>query len=178
MHKLNPYLSKEKIEKIIQDMGKRISDDYKEKHPIFICVLKGSFVFLADLIRAITIPATVDFIQVTSYGCGTLSSGKVKLIKEITCDIKNKDIIIVEDIIDSGLTLEFLTDYITSLKPASIKICALLEREEYRKKAERDIDYSGCLVSKEFLVGYGLDFAEQYRHMPEIYSLQTSGENE
>jgi hypoxanthine phosphoribosyltransferase len=175
--KFKLYLSKEEIEKIVKDISQKISTDYKDKKLVMIGVLKGSFIFLADLIRNLTIPVQVDFVHVGSYGTSTSSSGKVRLFKGIECEIKGKEVLIIEDIIDSGLTLSFLIEYVQSMQPASLKTCALLEREGNSIKNNRCVDYSGRVISKKsFLIGYGLDLAEDYRNIPDIYYLDNAGE--
>ena len=171
MPELILYLSKDEIQKIVKDLAKRISDDYKGKNPVLIGILKGSFVFLADLMRYLTIPTEIDFIRTSSYGNTTTSSGNVKITKDIEIDIKNRDIIIVEDVADTGLTLTYLIDYIKSKNSNSVKICALLSKQKYRK-LDIAVDYCGYHVSDGFLVGYGLDYAENYRYLPEIYDLK------
>ncbi|MBW1650538.1 MAG: hypoxanthine phosphoribosyltransferase [Deltaproteobacteria bacterium] len=171
MSQLILYLARDEIQKIVADMAKRISDDYKGKSPVFIGILKGSFIFLADLIRYLTIPAKIDFIRTSSYGNNSVSSGEVILTKDIEIDIKNRDVIIVEDVADTGVTLSYLIDYMGSKNPNSIKTCALLDKRGYRK-IEIKLDYYGHYVSEGFLVGYGLDYAENYRYLSDIYDLK------
>ena len=165
------YLSKDEIRKIVEDMGRRISADYKGKHPVFIGILKGSFIFLADLVRNMKIPVDIDFIRTSSYGNNSVSSGEVRLTKDIEIDVENRDVMIVEDVADSGVTLSYLIDYIKSKKPNSVKTCALLDKKGYRKIGI-ELDYYGHYVSEGFLVGYGLDYAEDYRYFPDIYDLK------
>ncbi|MBW1616173.1 MAG: hypoxanthine phosphoribosyltransferase [Deltaproteobacteria bacterium] len=171
MSQLILYLSKDEIQKIVADMAKRISDDYKGKNPVFVGILKGSFIFLSDIVRYLTIPAELDFIRTSSYGNKSVSSGEVKLTKDIEVDIKNRDVIIVEDVADTGVTLSYLIDYMNSKNPNSIKTCALLDKRGYRKIGI-ELDYYGHYVSEGFLVGYGLDYAEKYRCLPDIYDLK------
>jgi len=156
-----------KIQARIKEIGCRISEEYKGKNPVFIGILKGGFVFLSDLIRSISIPIEIDFLAVSSYGAGTVSSGAVKIKKDIDIDITNRDIIIVEDIVDSGLTLQYIRDYLEKHDPASVKICVLLDKPEAHK-IEVSYDFVGFNISNEFVVGYGLDFAERYRNLPYI----------
>ena len=170
--KLISVLKKEDIDKIVAELAHRISKDYENRELVLICVLKGAFIFLADLIRCLTISAKVDFVRLASYESGTSSSGNVRMRKEIEIDVKNKDVLIVEDIIDSGLSMCTLLDYINSLLPRTVRICALIDKRE-RREFHVDIDYVGCAVEKGFLVGYGLDYAEEYRYLPGVYRLQT-----
>jgi hypoxanthine phosphoribosyltransferase len=171
MSELVPVLEKDDIDKIVADVAHKISTDYQDKELVLICVLKGAFIFLADLMRHLTIPAKVDFIGASSYGSGTSSSEKVKITKKIGIDIRAKDILIIEDVIDTGLTVEFIMAYLASFGPSSVKVCTLLNKKE-RRKASVVIDYIGHEVEKGFLVGYGLDFDERYRNLPDIYHLK------
>jgi len=171
MPELVPVLKKEKIGAIVADIARKISKDYQNRELILIAVLKGAFVFVSDLMRHLDIQAKVDFIGVSSYGAGTSSSEHVSITKEIHADIKGKDVLVVEDIIDTGITLDFLLDYLRSKGPRSIKICTLLNKKE-RRKTDTKVDYIGFEVEKGFLVGYGLDFDEYYRNLPEIYHMK------
>ena len=171
MPELIPVLSKEKINQMVSDVAKRISSNYKGRDLVLIGVLKGAFVFLSDLLRHITIPVKVDFIQISSYGAATNSSEKIRLTKGVEIDLKNMDVLIVEDIVDTGLSIKFIKDYLASLDPLSIKVCSLLDKME-RRKEHCTIDYVCCSVEEGFLVGYGLDYAEKYRNLPEIYHLK------
>ncbi|MFZ0728171.1 MAG: hypoxanthine phosphoribosyltransferase [Desulfobacterales bacterium] len=171
MPDLVPVLSQAELESTVFDLAQRISRDYANREVILVGVLKGSFVFLADLVRQLTIPVLIDFVRLASYGKETSSCGTVCLTKEIEIDIAGKDVVVVEDIVDTGLSLEFLIDHLKTLKARSIRICALIDKRERR---ERDIavEYVGRVVAQGFLVGYGLDYAEQYRQLPAIYDLQ------
>jgi hypoxanthine phosphoribosyltransferase len=171
MPELIPVLEKDTIQKIVADVACRISTDYQDKELILLGVLKGSFIFLSDLMRQLSIQAKVDFIGASSYGSGTSSSEKIIITKDITIDIRNKDVLIVEDIVDTGLTLAFIVEHLKSFGPNSVKICAFLNKKERRKQAV-SIDYAGYGVETGFLVGYGLDFNEQYRNLPDIYHLK------
>jgi hypoxanthine phosphoribosyltransferase len=166
-----PVLKKDEIDKKIASIAHKISSDYQDQELILIGVLKGAFVFLADLIRKLTIPVKVDFVGTYSYGANTFSSGNIQLSKKLEIDIKNKDVLIIEDIIDTGLTLTWLIDYLKSFRPKTIRVCTFLDKVERRKK-EIKIDYVCHVVQKGFLVGYGLDHAENYRNLPEIYNLK------
>jgi hypoxanthine phosphoribosyltransferase len=160
-------LDREAISKKTAELGGQISRDYKGKSLLLICVLKGAVIFLADLMRHITVPVEIDFIAVSSYGASTESSGVVRILKDLDCSIEGKHCLIVEDIIDSGLTLKYLEENLISRQPASIKIVTLLDKPERRKTDIRP-DYCGFQIPDEFVVGYGLDFDEQYRSLPDI----------
>ncbi len=166
-----PFLKKEDIERMVADVALRISSDYKDREPVLIGVLKGAFIFLSDLTRHLTISVTVDFVRASSYGSNISSSENIRLTKEIEIDIKNRDLLVIEDIVDTGLTLAFLYDYLRSFGPKTVKVCTLLDKHE-RRKASTVIDYACHVVEKGFLVGYGLDYAERYRGLPEIYKLK------
>lgn len=160
-------ISQEELASRIKAMGDEISADYAGKEILMIGVLRGAVIFMADLARAIKVPVALDFMAVSSYGSSTTSSGIVRIIKDLDEEIQGKHILIVEDIIDSGLTLKYLLENIKSRKPASVKICTLLNKPE-RRKADVDINYNGFIVPDEFVVGYGLDYAEKYRNLPFI----------
>lgn len=163
--------SEEKIQEKVEELGKQISKDLEGKNPIVIGVLKGANVFLSDLIRKIDISVVVDFIAVSSYGLTTESSGVVKINKDLDFSIENKDIIIIEDIIDTGLTLKYLLENLRSRNPKSIRICSLLDKPD-RRKVDIKVDYIGFKIPDEFIVGYGIDYAEKYRNLPFIASLK------
>ena len=171
MSEFIPVLTKEDIETQIRHIAGVISDDYRNRDVILIGILKGAFIFLSDLIRQLSIPVKVDFMCASSYGGDTASSGRIKLTKDVDIDIKNKDVLIVEDIVDTGLTLSYLMDYLKSSGAASVRICALIDKRE-RREAEVTVDYACHTVEKGFLVGYGLDYAEFYRNLPEVYHLK------
>lgn len=160
-------ISRAKIQKRVRQLAREIGKDYQNKKPVLVGVLKGAFIFLADLIRDLDMPAEFDFIAVSSYGTKKTSSGKVKLLKDISLDIKNRDVIIVEDIIDSGLSTSYIISYLKRKSPKSIRFCALLNKEE-RRKVPVKIDYCGFRVPNKFIVGYGLDYNEQYRNLPYV----------
>lgn len=169
---LVPILTKEEIQQKIIDIAGVISRDYAEKELMLIGVLKGSFIFLSDLIRHLSIPAQVDFVRASSYGDSMSSCGKVTLTHSVQIDVRNKHILLVEDIVDSGLTLSSIQKYFLSQGPASIKICSFIDKHE-RREADIRVDYT-CHTTKEgFLVGYGLDYAENYRGLPGIYHLKS-----
>ncbi len=171
MPELVPLLNKETIEKKVAAAADRISSDYNGREVIMIGVLKGSVIFISDLIRHLTIPVKIDFIGVSSYGSDDSPSEKIRLTKEVQIDIENKDVIIVEDIVDTGLTLSWLIDRLSSLGLRSLKVCTFLDKRE-RRKADVMIDYSCHVVDKGFIVGYGLDYAENYRNLPDVYCMK------
>lgn len=166
-----PVFSKEEIDDRVAEVAHKISEDYKDKQLILIGVLKGAFIFLSDLARKLTIPAQIDFIGASSYGSSASSSGTITITKDIGVDVKGKDVLIVEDIVDTGLTLSHLKNYIKSFDPASVEYCALIDKHE-RREADVNDGYTCLSVTEGFLVGYGLDYDEQYRNLPAIYHLK------
>ena len=163
-------IPRSKIDLKIRQIAKEISKDYKGKKLVLVGVLKGSFVFLADLIRNINIPIELDFVQVSSYGASRVSSGVIKIKKDIDLPIIGKDVLIIEDIIDFGYTMDYLIKFLSHKKPKSIKVCALLDKPS-RRKVKVPIAYCGFRVPDEFIVGYGLDLSEKYRNLPDIKSI-------
>lgn len=159
--------SEDYIKDTVSALAERINTDYKDKEPLLVGILKGSFVFMADLIRMIDLKCSVDFMIVSSYGSGRSSTGAVKINKDLSEDIEGQDVILIEDILDSGLTLSYLIKYLQVRKPASIKICTLLDKP-VRRTTDITPDYSGIICPDEFIVGYGLDFSEKYRNLPYI----------
>lgn len=168
MPEIVPFLKREEIDSLISTVAERISSDYQDQEPVLVGVLNGSFIFLADLIRKLTVPVKIDFIGASSYGAGTRSSGTLTITKGLTADVENKDVLIVEDIVDTGLTLAYIIDYIRSFRPRTVKICTLLDKRECRC-ADVPIDYVCRVVERGFLVGYGLDLDGSYRQLPDIY---------
>ncbi|MBQ7623708.1 MAG: hypoxanthine phosphoribosyltransferase [Clostridia bacterium] len=162
---------REEIEKEVKRIGAAISRDYAGKTPILISVLKGAFIFMADLVRNITVPCTLDFMSVSSYGKGTKTSGQVQIIKDLDTNIEGRDVIIVEDILDSGVTLSYLIRLLQARRPASLAVCALFDKPA-RHKVEIRLAYKGIEVPNEFIVGYGLDYAEKYRNLPDVCVLK------
>ncbi|MBC8015643.1 MAG: hypoxanthine phosphoribosyltransferase [Sporomusaceae bacterium] len=160
-------LSAEELSKRVAEIGADITSDYAGKEILMIGVLRGAVLFMADLARAIKVPVAIDFMAVSSYGSGTSSSGVVRILKDLDEDVAGKHVLVVEDIIDSGLTLNYLLDNLKSRKPASIKLCTLLNKPE-RRKVKVDIDYNGFDVPDYFVIGYGLDYKEKYRNLPFI----------
>lgn len=164
--------SKEEISEKVKELGKQISKDYNENDELVIIgILKGASIFMADLIREIDMSVNIDFMAVSSYGNSTESSGTVKIIKDLDLEIEGKHILIVEDIIDTGLTLKYLTNNLKSRKIKDLKICTLLDKPK-RRKCDLDIDYIGFEIPDRFIVGYGIDYAEKYRNLPYIASIK------
>lgn len=160
-------LSEEQLRNRVQEIAKQIEKDYEGKEIMLISVLRGSFVFMADLCRAIDLPCTLDFMSVSSYGKGTSSSGQVQITKDLSEDIAGRHIIVIEDILDSGNTLSYLLKLLEQRRPASIRLCTLLDKPERRVKPV-EVHYSGFTIPDAFVVGYGLDYAEMYRNLPYI----------
>jgi hypoxanthine phosphoribosyltransferase len=159
------------IQKRVQELALQISGDYAGRELILIGVLRGAFIFMADLIREISVPCKVDFVRIASYGGGAESSGKVVMTKDIETSISGRDILIVEDIADTGLTLQYLTVWLKERNPRSLKVCAFLDKRK-RRKVVFEADYVGFPIDDVFVVGYGLDFNEQYRYLPEVYVIK------
>jgi len=173
-------LTEQQIGQRVKELGEQISKDYAGKNLLMVSVLKGSLVFMADLMRAIDIKLAIDFMSVSSYGSGTKTSGVVKIIKDLDISLSQHDVLIVEDILDSGMTLAYLKEILESRNPASIRLCTLLDKPE-RRKAPVVADYVGFIVPDEFVVGFGLDYDEKYRNLPfigvlkpEVYQAETN----
>jgi hypoxanthine phosphoribosyltransferase len=166
---LEPKFSETQIRDAVRRLGLELSESYRHTCPVLVGVLKGSFVFLADLVRELTIPFEVDFVRASSYGAGTRSSGKVEIIKDVETELKDRHVVVVEDIADTGLTLDAVLALIGSRQPASVKCCALLVREGCRQP-----EFRGLSIGEGFVVGYGIDYAERYRGLREIYALPGS----
>ena len=164
-------IDKDQLAERVRELGEEISADYAGKEILMIGVLRGAVVFMADLARAISLPVALDFMAVSSYGASTSSSGIVRILKDLDEDLAGKHVLIVEDIIDSGLTLNYLVDNLKSRQPASVRLCTLLNKPS-RRKAPVHVDYNGFTIPDYFVVGYGLDFAEKYRNLPFIGILQ------
>ena len=161
------YFTEEQLHEKVAELGARITEDYRDKNPLIVSVLKGSYVFMADLTRAIDTPCNVDFMVVSSYGKGTKTSGEVQIIKDIAQPIDGRDLLIVEDILDSGKTLHYITKMLSDRGTASIRIATLLDKPERRTKPV-ELHYCGFTIPDAFVVGYGLDYAEKYRNLPYI----------
>ena len=167
--------SEEQIQQRIKELALKISEDYKSTVPIFIGVLNGSFLFMSDLIRYVKLDCEIDFFKLSSYGDAKISSGRVKLLKELNCEVNGRDIIIVEDIVDTGLSLRYIEKLFANKKPNSMKVVSLLVKPESLKYKVK-IDYIGFEIPDKFVVGYGLDFAQKYRNLRKIYVLNDKGE--
>ena len=165
--------SEEELRQRVKELGAQITADYSGKEPMLVSVLRGSYIFMADLTRAINLDVTVDFMVVSSYGAGTTSSGQVEIKKDLSDSIEGRDLIIVEDILDSGNTLYYLIDVLKARKPASIRICTLMDKPERRTKPIT-ANYVGFTIPDAFIVGYGLDYAEKYRNLPYVGVLKPS----
>ena len=164
-------ISEEKIRQQVAKIADSINNEYKGKELVLVGVLNGAFIFLADLVRQITIPLKVDFVRVASYGSKSVSNGEIKFTKDIEMSVKGKSVILVEDIVDTGITLSYLVRQIEKKDPESVKICALINKLERREKAV-EVSYSGFEINKGFVVGYGLDYNEDYRYLPYILSFE------
>ena len=160
-------ISEEELQKRIGELGQQLAKDYDGKDPIFVGVLKGVVNFFTDMVRATPTRCQYEFMAVSSYGGGTSTSGNVKMLKDVSCNIKGRHVVILEDIIDSGLTLKFVAEHLRSMEPASLKICTLLDKPE-RRKVDIFADYVGFTIPNEFVVGFGLDYQEFYRNLPFI----------
>jgi hypoxanthine phosphoribosyltransferase len=165
--RLVSMLSQQDIAARVQELGAEITRDYAGKHLVLVCVLKGSFVFASDLMRAVDLPLRIDFLGVRSYGEGTESSGVVQITQDLSRPIEHEDVLLVEDIVDTGLTIAHLMDLLRTRVPASVKVCSLLHKPA-RARVQVHIDYLGFTIEDRFVVGYGLDFAERYRNLPYI----------
>jgi hypoxanthine phosphoribosyltransferase len=172
-----PIVTQEEMRARIKELGKQIANDYAGKDLVLVGILKGAYAFYADLARAIRIPMRVDFLLVTSYGSQSKTSGKVKVITELTEDIKGRDVLLVEDIVDSGLTVEYLIKTLGKQKPKSIKVCTLLSKPE-RRTIDVPLEYVGFKIPNQYVVGYGLDYQQKYRNLPYLAVLDMEGQEE
>ena len=159
--------SREEVEAKVKELAVKIKEDYRGKHPILIGILKGSFVFMADLIRLLDFPLEVEFIKLSSYGRGRSTPGKIKVVQGLRYPIGGRDVLVIEDIVDTGFTIAFLLDYLRKKKPASLKLCALTDKPS-RRQTPVTIDYLGFTVPNKFIVGYGIDWDEKFRYLPDI----------
>jgi len=160
-------LSEQEVDARIKQIGEQISKDYYDREVHLICVLKGGSFFMCELAKRITVPVTMDFMSVSSYGGDTKSSGVVKIVKDLDESIKDKDVIVVEDIVDSGRTLSYLMELLQGREPATLRLCTLLDKPD-RRVVDVDVDYTGFQIPDEFVVGYGLDYDQKYRNLPYI----------
>jgi hypoxanthine phosphoribosyltransferase len=167
---LQEIVSSQQLQKMTKELGQQITQDYKDRQLVLLGVLNGAFIFAADLCRAIDLDLEIDFIRVASYGAGTKSSGTIQLLKEPSIDLTDKDVLLVEDIVDTGTTMAWLQEHFRQTKASSVKICSLIDKKD-RRAVPVEVDYIGFALDGGFLVGYGLDCAEKYRNLPAIYSL-------
>ena len=168
---LKIIISRDEIAKAIDRLAREINRDYQGKHPLLVSVLKGSFMFTADLIRQLDLPLELDFVRLSSYGTARESSGRVKVVQGTKTPIKDKDVLVVEDIVDTGITISFLLDYLRKKQPASLKVCTLTDKPS-RRRVPVPIDYRGFTIPNKFIVGYGLDYNQRFRNLPDIYTLE------
>jgi hypoxanthine phosphoribosyltransferase len=166
-------LTEEQIRERVGELGQQLAADYVGRFPVLVSVLKGSFIFLSDLIRSVPVPLSIDLMELSSYGASTESSGQVRILKDLSGPISGRDVIVVEDIIDTGLTLNYLLHYLRDRNPSSVTICCLLDKPA-RRLAEIQIDYRGFTIPDRFVIGYGLDYDERYRNLPYIGVLRPS----
>jgi len=166
--KFRTLIDRKQIEKRVQELGKEITRDYQGKEPILIGVLNGCFIFLADLVRFVELDLEIDFIKLSSYGDEKVSTGRVEILKDINATLKNRHVLVVEDIVDTGLSINFLKQKLMNLKPASLKFVSLLLKKE-KAKVDFKIDYVGFEISNQFVVGYGLDYKQVLRNLPAVY---------
>jgi hypoxanthine phosphoribosyltransferase len=162
-------VSAKEVHDRVEELGRQITLDYAESPPLLVCVLKGAINFMADLMRAIELPVEVDFMAVSSYGAATKTSGVVRIVKDLDVDLANRDVVIVEDVVDSGLTLNYLRQYLGARSPASLEVCALLLKEG-EQRVEQSLKYVGFTIPPDFVVGYGLDVNERWRNLDAIYT--------
>ena len=165
-------ISEAQIQERVRELGQQISEDYSNREPVLVCVLKGAALFFADLFRTLSIPVRCEFIQLSSYDDRTESSGHVRTVQGLNGNLRNADVVVVEDIVDTGHTLSFLMEEIEALEPASVKVCSLLNKPT-RRIVSMPIDYVGFEIPDAFVVGYGLDYAQKYRNLREIYHIKT-----
>jgi hypoxanthine phosphoribosyltransferase len=164
-------ISRDEIAKAVDRLARDIERDYQGKQPLLISVLKGSFVFMADLIRQLDLSLELDFVRLSSYGTARESSGKVRVVQGVKTPVKGRDVLVIEDIVDTGITISFLLDYLKRKKPTSLKLCVLTDKPS-RRRVLVPIDYLGFTVPNKFIVGYGLDCDEKFRNLPHIYTLE------
>ena len=170
---LQILFSKAEIAAAVSRLAIEIKKDYQDKYPLLIGILKGSFMFMADLVRLLDFPLEVEFIQISSYGRGRSTPGEIKVVKGLRSPIKGRDVLIIEDIVDTGLSISFALDYLRKKKPASLKLCALTDKPS-RRQVPVNIDYLGLTLPNKFIVGYGLDWDEKYRNLSDIYFIEVS----
>lgn len=158
-------ISQEEIKEAVRKLGEKITNEYRDKSPVFVCILKGAAVFFSDLLREVDLPLTIDFMAISSYGSSTKTSGVVRILKDLDHDVLNKDVLVVEDIVDSGLTLTYIQKVMSERGARSVRLVTLLDKPE-RRKTSLKVDYACFQIPNEFVVGYGLDYQEKYRNLP------------
>jgi hypoxanthine phosphoribosyltransferase len=168
---LKIFISRDEIAKAIDRLAREIKRDYQGKQPLLVGVLKGSFMFMADLIRQLDLPSELDFVRLSSYGATRESSGRVRVVQGVKMRVKGRDVLVVEDIVDTGITISFLLDYLKKKQPASLKVCTLTDKPS-RRRIPVPIDYLGFTVPNKFIVGYGLDLNQRFRNLPDIYTME------
>ncbi len=169
--KLHCLFPRAEIEAAVSRLASEIARDYRNKNPLLIGILKGSFMFMADLVRLLDFPLELEFVRLSSYGSSRQTSGKVKVMQGLRSSIKGRDVLVVEDIVDTGITVAFILDYLKKKKPASLRLCSLTDKPS-RRRVPVTINYLGFTVPDRFVVGYGIDFDEKYRHLPDIYFIE------
>ena len=174
--RISVLLSEEEVNKRIKEIGEQITKDYEGKNIHLICVLKGGVFFMSELAKRIEVPVSMDFMAISSYGADTKSSGIIKIVKDLDESITGKDVLVVEDIVDSGRTLSYLMEMLKDRKPNSLRLCTLLDKPD-RRVIDVDVDYTGFAIPDEFVVGYGLDYAQKYRNLPYIGIVHLEEEN-
>ena len=172
--KIRTMIPEDELDKRIRELGEKISKDYEGREVFLVCILKGASFFACELAKRISVPVMIDFMATSSYGSGTVSTGNVKVVKELDLDPSGKDVLIVEDIIDSGHTLNFLNGYFKDKNAASVKLCTMLDKPD-RREVDVKVDYTGFTIPDEFVVGYGLDFDQRYRKLPFIGVVENEG---
>jgi hypoxanthine phosphoribosyltransferase len=170
-YRLKPRFTEEELRDRVTELASRINRDYEARELLVIGILKGAFVFLADLVRGLTMPLQIDFVRLASYGTGSSTSGAIRMTKELELPLEGRDVLVVEDIVDTGITVRWFLDYLRKGNPRSVRLCALIDKLE-RREVEVPIDYVGMTVERGFLVGYGLDFAELHRNLPAIHEVE------
>jgi hypoxanthine phosphoribosyltransferase len=168
---LKILISRDEIDGAVDRLAREVQRDYQGKEPLIIGILKGSFIFMADLTRRLDLPLEIDFIRLSSYGTGSETSGSVRIVHGVKTPVKGKDVLVVEDVVDTGITTSFLLDYLKKRRPASLKLCTLTDKPS-RRRVHVPIDYLGFTVPNKFIVGYGLDCDQKFRNLPHIYTME------
>lgn len=169
--KLEVLLTEEEIKREVKRLAQEIDRDYRGKHPLLLGILKGCFVFMADLVRLLQTPVEIEFVRLSSYGSARTTSGQIKVVQGLRSRIKGRDILVIEDIVDAGITVDYFLDYLRRKKPSSLKLCVLFDKPS-RREVPVSIDYVGFTIPDKFVVGYGLDYDEKFRHLPQLYFIE------